>query len=116
MDGEGFVGEIWIMSAYSLTPYIFTGLGGIVLSNLVTVNEAVFVTGLSNIGLVWCAVCMLCGVMQIHQYSFTKAVTSMLLTVVGILFLLFILFLLVSLIGQLTDFIQNIATELRFRM
>ncbi len=40
----------------------------------------------------------------------------MVLTAVGILFLLFIAFLLVSLVGQLTEIIGNIATEIRFRM
>lgn len=56
MDGEGFAGEIWVMSAYSLTPYIVTGLSGILLSNVLSLNEAVFVSGLSALGTAWCAV------------------------------------------------------------
>ncbi len=116
MDGEGFAGEIWVMSAYSLTPYIVTGLSGILLSNVLSLNEAVFVSGLSALGTAWCAVCMICGIMKVHQYSFSKTLASMVLTAVGILFLLFIAFLMVSLVGQLTEFIGNIATEIRFRM
>ena len=104
----------WVLCNWSVST-LMDG-EGFLLSNVLSLNEAVFVSGLSALGTAWCAVCMICGIMKVHQYSFSKTLASMVLTAVGILFLLFIAFLMVSLVGQLTEFIGNIATEIRFRM
>lgn len=116
MDGEGFAKEIWTASAYSLLPSVFSGVLSLVLSNVLTQDEAFFVHGVTVIGTIWCTFNMVIALMKVHQYSFGKTIASAVLTVLGIAFVFFVCFLMYSIVGQFTDFIKNIVAELQFRM
>lgn len=116
INGEGKAGELFIGFSYALTPYCVCGIIAVLLSNVLTLREGVFVSGVQQIGIWWSALLIFIAAMRTNRYSFLKTILSLLLTIVGMVFVLFICIMLTTLIGQLGDFIKSIYTELTFRM
>ena len=87
-DGKGHLGDVYMGSAYALTPYIVIQLPLIILSNFVTVEEGTFYTVFNDISLMWCVMLLFMAMMMIHQYSFAKTLLFTIITV----FCLFVFF------------------------
>lgn len=116
IDSEGRVLEIFNASAYALTPYIVCQALSILLSNILTMREGAFVTGVSNLGLYLTIIYMLVAIGKTNRFGIAKTIISVLLTLVGIVFILFLFIMFFSLMGQLVSFIQNIYGEIQFRI
>ena len=59
---------------------------------------------------------MLFGMKACHQYTFTKTIVCIILTVIGMLLILFLLVLLMSLFQQVWLFFYTIYTEILYRI
>ena len=116
LDGEGNMRRIAIYSAYALVPYIVGSILSTILTYFVTLNESIWVTAISQIGLWWSVVLMVMGMKACHQYSFTKTIVCMILTVVGMLLILCLLVLVMSLFQQVWLFFFTIYTEIMYRV
>jgi hypothetical protein len=116
LDGNGTFKEIWIVSAYALVPYIAFTFVSIFLSNFITLEGAVFLNWIYKIGQWWSIILMILGLKEIHQYTVKKTLTSILLTILGILIIIFLALLTFSLYNQVATFIRTIFNELIFRL
>lgn len=115
MDGEGKMGEIYIASCYSLVPIILLFIPATILSNVLLLEEAMFVSYCVGIAYVWTGFLLVIGTLVTHNYSFSKNVLVCILSIVGIGIMLFIILLFLSVSGRLLSFIQNLLYELSFR-
>jgi len=116
MDGKGSLRQIYIGTAYAITPQVIIGLPLILLSNLVTVEEGVFYTYLSSFSTIWTGFLILCAMMMIHDYSLGKAVFSSLLTIIGMGVIIFILLLFFSLVSDGVGYFVSMYKEIAFRL
>lgn len=116
LDGEGNMKRIAIYSAYALVPYIIGSILSTAISYFITLDETIWMTAISQIGLWWSVVLMISGMKACHQYSFTKTITCMILTVIGMLLMLCLLVLIMSLFQQVWLFFFTIYTEIMYRV
>lgn len=116
MEGEGKFKEIVMASAYALIPLIVIYLPQIVLSHVVTREEAAFYYLLDSAALLWFVWLLFIGTMTVHQYTAGKTIVTMLLTLVMIGIIIFLGLLLFSVFQQMVSFIISIYNEIEFRM
>lgn len=114
-DGKGTLKDIYIGSAYALTPYILIQLPMIVFSNYITNEEGAFYGYFLSFSIVWCAFLFLASVMQIHDFTFGKAILSILSIIVGMLVIIFLLLLFFSLLSDAIAYFLSLYKEISFR-
>ena len=94
---------------YSLYPACWLYLAGTILSNFVSEDEAPLVSALFVFGMVLFFFYMFIGTIMVNQYTFTKNVATLLLTVVAILIICFVAMLFATLLAQfVNDWIEII--------
>ena len=115
LEGKGTLKEIFCASAYALIPTILcTGLS-VAVSRMLIMEERAFLMVIQAVGLLWSAWLLLSALKVIHDYSLTKTVMSLLLTVFGMLFVVFLAGLFFSLLQQVWSFVRSIYNELLYR-
>ena len=72
-------------------------------------------TLLDGICLIWVLGLLFFGMMTIHDYSLSKSVLTVILTLLGMCIILFILLLLASLVQEIYNYFYGIYKELVFR-
>lgn len=115
MTGKGKLGEIMTVTSYALIPYILSLFINLLLSHMLTKNEAVFLGIVSAIGLLWSAGLLFAGMMTIHQYSVGKTLLSFVVTLAGMLIIVFLAVLLFTLFMQVLTFVESVAWEVSVR-
>ncbi|WP_372630193.1 YIP1 family protein [Cohnella sp.] len=116
MDGEGKAKEIAIISAYALTPYVAALILTTLLSNVLVLEEGVFLPYMTAVSLIWSGVLMLVGFLAIHDYGFKRTLTSVLLTFAAMAIVVFLAMLFYTLFQQTYLFVKTIYNELMFRI
>lgn len=114
-DGKGSFKEIACSVAYSLIPYIAASYLAVALSYFLIADEGIFMSVISVIGLIWSGFVLVSTLRSIHEYSFSKTIISILLTLLGVLILIFIGILFIVLLQQIISFFQTIYNELLYR-
>ena len=114
-DGEGDFREIWVVTGYAIFPYVISVFVGTILSYFLTVDEGMFISFVTIIGLCYSLLLMVDGMMQIHRYSFGKVLIVLVVSVVGMFLILFLCFLVMILFQQLGSFITSVAEEIMMR-
>ena len=97
---------------YALYPACWLNLIGTFLSNLVTQNEAALVNALFVLGILLFFFYMFIRTIMVNQYSFTKNVATLLLSVVAMLLIMFVILLFATLFSQFVNDILEIITEI----
>jgi len=115
-DGKGRLKDIYMGTAYALTPFFMIGLPMIVVSNFVTLEEGVFYTYFNIFALIWCAFLILCAVLMIHDYSLLGGVVAVIASVAGMAIIMFIVLLFFSLISDAIMYFVSIYKEIVFRL
>ncbi|WP_338555390.1 Yip1 family protein [Paenibacillus sp. KS-LC4] len=115
MDGEGKFQEIVIATGYAMLPLILIYLPNMLLSNVITLREASFYYLLEFAATLWFVWLLFIGTMTVHQYTVTKTIMTMLLTVVVMGVIIFLGLLFFSLIQQIVSFVYTIYQELSLR-
>lgn len=115
LDGKGGFKEIACSTCYALIPYIVSTYVNVILSYFVTIDEGMFITIISAVGFLWSAVLLVSAFKTIHEYSFSKALISILLTIVGVIIVIFLCILLIGLLQQITSFFATIYNEIMYR-
>ncbi|MCL2364892.1 MAG: YIP1 family protein [Defluviitaleaceae bacterium] len=93
-DGKGKLSHIYMGYAYALAPQIIINIVQIPLSHVITFDEGAIFWSLSTISYLWFLLLLLCAMKEIHDYSFSKAIlTSILsLAVISIMVFIFVMF------------------------
>lgn len=115
MDGKGKMKEIIMMACYSYFPIMIVGFFNIILSNLITYDEAQFVLLLQIIGWSLTGFMALTGLLTIHEYGLGKVIWSVILTVVATAVILFLCLLVFNLAQQIYGFFYQIYEEISIR-
>lgn len=115
LEGKGKLKEIFIVTCYSLIPQILYILLFLGLSRFLIPSEAGFLSVLSTICMIWTVLLLLFGMMTVHDFSFTKAIGTSILSVLGIVLLAFIILMLATLFQDFITFVQTLFNELFFR-
>lgn len=117
MTGKGKLKDIIIASAYALVPLILINLPMIIVSNYLVLEEGTFYFLFLSIAVLWTGFLMFFGaVMTTHEYGFGKSIFTTLLTLVGILFTIFMGLVIMNLFELLVRFIEEVFTEIMFRI
>jgi len=114
LDGKATMKQIWVQSIYSLVPVLLSFPVLIVMSYVMTHEEAAFYYLISSIAVLWSAFLFLVGNMTIQDYTMGKTILMTLFTIAGIAAAIFIGIILFSTFQQLISFISTVITEIRF--
>jgi len=114
-EGKGKFKDVWIYLGYATIPYSVTAFAYTLLSNILTAEEATFLTYLNIVGIGWSLVMALFALQGVHMYSFKRNLASILVTILGMLVVIFIVFLMFNLFIQFFSFMESIITELMYR-
>lgn len=111
-DGKGTMKEIFLIYTYALYPLIFMMFIGTVASNFITLNEIAFVNFFFAFGQILFFFYLFVGLVMIHEYSFTRALSMVVLTILAMMIIIFVLSLATSLVSELISFFFTVSYEL----
>ncbi len=115
LDGKGNLKQIMALTSYSMVPFLLSSLINVGLSNILAVDEGIFITIVSAVGILWSFLLLIMGSIQLHEYSFGKTIFTLLLTVVAMIIFMVLGVLLFTLIQQMLTFISSVYYELSLR-
>lgn len=116
LDGEGTMKNICIYSSYSLIPYVLQIYINVILSHVLISDELIFMEIIRLTGTAWSILLLFMAIKAVHQYTFTKTILAVVLTIAAMLIMLFLLVLFMSLIQQVYIFISTLYTEITYRI
>jgi len=116
MNGEGRFKDIIIAIGYGTVPITIMMVFATIVSQVVADNEMVFYYIMLVLGVVYGVIMILIGIMQIHNYTLGKTLTTLFLTFVALLIIIFLLLLLSNMISMVVLFFRSIYLELLFRV
>ena len=116
MDGKGSFRDIFMTTAYALTPIVLVHTPLILVSRVITLDEGAFYYVFQILAVIWAVFLLLVGMSTIHDYSFSKNLFTSGLTVAGIGVVIFLTLLFANVVAQLLGFVDTIWTEITFRV
>jgi hypothetical protein len=116
MDGRGRMGEIYMAVAYALAPSLIINAVMILLSQVLTFDEAAVYRFLSGLSIGWTALLIIAGMMMVHDYSLAKTFLSSFLTIVGMSIIVFIFIIFFSLVSDSIAYFVSLYKEIFFRV
>lgn len=115
MDGEGKFVEIFTSTCFALIPLVVINFPWIWLSNVISMQESAFYHFSNSLAVAWSVFLLFVGNMTVHQFSPSKTIGIIILTVVAMGFMAFIGLLFFSLVQQIISFVYIIYQELVMR-
>ncbi|WP_274652139.1 YIP1 family protein [Paenibacillus humicola] len=115
MDGEGKFVDIFTSTCFALIPLILVNFPWIWLSNVISLQETSFYHFSGSFAILWCMFLLFVGNMTVHQFTPSKTIGTILLTVVAMGFMAFLCLLFFSLLQQIVAFVSTIYQELVLR-
>ena len=113
--GKGKMYEVYVSVAYSLVPIIIYRLFALIISNIMTQEEAFFLGVFEILSWIFAGFSLLVANMEIHEYDFFKVLKTTVIILLGMGLIIFLLFMVVVLIQQVITFGQTIYNELLLR-
>lgn len=116
MSGEGSMKDIFIALCYALIPMILMLFPVTLATNICSLDEEPFLVFFRALGYGWMIVLIIFGSMVIQDYSFSKNLLTVLLSIFGMAAIMFIVLLLFSLTGKMWGFFETIYQEIAYRL
>lgn len=116
LEGKGSYKDIYIASAFALTPLVLITVPMTIMSNFITLEEAAFYYVITSFAGLWALILMFIGNMTVHEFFTFKTVWSCLLTLAGMVLVGFIGLLFFSLIGEMITFVSSVYNEVTLRL
>ena len=113
MDGKGRLREIFNYCAYALLPYILGTAVMVLLSNVLTVDEAAFMHIGQIAVLLWTGASLLIALKEVHMYSLSRTLWTTALTLAGLVAVLVIAAIGYNVVTQFAEFVASLVTEIR---
>jgi hypothetical protein len=111
-DGEGKFKEIWVTTAYALLPMLIFEPFVIIFSNIASTDEAILVSAIGTVGLIWTLILEFLGMVICQQFTVSKTILLAIVTLLGLLAVMFIVLIFFSISQQMIDFVNNLWTEI----
>ena len=115
-DGKGRFKDIYMAMCYALIPYILIQLPLILVSNMISFDEAAYYQVLGSVSIIWCLFLAFVGLMQVHDYTPGKTFIFLIFTVFGALVILFLILVFFSLLSDAVGFFVSLYREIAFRL
>ena len=115
-DGEGSFKNIFVITAYSLSPYLIITPFVVIASYGVTFNESFILDLIWFVGVAWSAVILFIGIMRTHDYNFGETVKNILITVFFMLMAVVAAAIMYVMWYALISFIKSVLVEVDFRV
>lgn len=115
LDGEGTLRDVAIASAHACMPLIVLTPLMLILSNILTLQEAGMYHLVSQGAMLWTVYLLFLQIRTTHDYSTGKAIWIMVMTAIGMLLLWVLAILLYLMVGQIWVFVHNILQEVNLR-
>lgn len=114
-EGSGKFLDILTVLAYALFPKMLTDIVYIIGSNFVTAEEAMILTAVQMIGLVWFCFLVFSGLCVIHEYGAGRNLAMIIATFVAAIVIIFLATLYITLVEKALGFFTDFTTELARR-
>ena len=114
-DGEGKLKDIFIGFIYALSPYLIFAIPMFLISNIVTYNEEAIYKMVEFVIYAWCGINIILTVMELHDYSFWKALLNILLTLICFVLVLAFVAIIYVLGYQLVTYVIGVIKEVLIR-
>lgn len=115
-EGKGSFKDIFLVTCYSLMPLIIFQVVTPVLSQLMSLNELVYLQIIDGIGYGWMFLMLYLCIKEIHMYTAGKMISTLILTAIGAAIIVFIVLIFFSLLQELGSFIYSIYREFSMRL
>lgn len=114
-DGSGKLGDIFVVTCFSLLPKIVFDFTGIILSNFIIYEELPILAAFMSIGTLWFCFLVFSGLCVTHEYTAFTNIKMLIATFVAAIIIVFLMMLYLSLMGKMTNFVLSIFKELSKR-
>ena len=115
-DGKGRFRDIYMAMCYALVPYVLIQLPMILISHMISFDEAAYYSVLASVSVIWCMFLAFVGLMQVHDYSPGKTLVFLFFTIFGALVILFLILVFFSLLSDAVGFFVTLYREVAFRL
>lgn len=115
MSGKGTYKEILMTTGYALFPLLVIGFPGLLVSNVLTLEEMGFYRLMLYIAYAGTGWFLFMGILNIHEYGLFKTLIAFGLTAVAMSVMMFLGLLFFDLIQQIISFVSAIYEELSLR-
>nr|AHF25004.1 NHL repeat containing protein [uncultured bacterium Contig33] len=115
-EGKGRFKDIYMAMSYALVPYILINLPMVFVSNMLTLEEGSLYSVLLSFALIWCALLVFVGLMEIHDYGPGKTFIFIIVTIFGAAVIIFLVLVFFSLLSDAVSFFVSIYREIVYRM
>lgn len=114
-EGEARFRDLFIGAAYVLTPMLVFLPIRILLTNVLTFNEAFFITLIDVVSYGWTGLLVVLMIMYLNDYSFKRTLVILILTAFTVLIVAALGFVIWVLVNQLINFVSGIYGEVVYR-
>lgn len=101
---------------YALVPYVLIQLPLILVSHMISFDEASYYTVLMSASTIWSLFLAFVGLMQVHDYGPGKTIVFLIATVFGALVILFLILVFFSLLSDAAGYFVSLYREIVFRL
>jgi hypothetical protein len=115
MDGEGKFVDIFTSTCFALVPLVIINFPWIWLSNVISLQETTFYYFCNSFAVLWSMYLLFVGNMTVHQFTPSKTILTIALSLVAIGFMAFLCLLFFSLLQQIVSFVTIIYQEITLR-
>ena len=115
-NGEGSMRGIYTTTAYALSPYIIGCPFVLLLTYVLTNNEAFVVTLLHIILLCWCAVNIFIATREVHNYEIKETIINILIILFFIIMVIVACVILYLIWLSVWDYVSQVFGEVKFRV
>ncbi|NMO95106.1 Yip1 family protein [Paenibacillus lemnae] len=115
MGGEGKFRDILMATSYALVPLVLIYPPMTLFSRFMVQEETVFYYLLNTAAVFWFIGLLFVGIMTVHQYSPSKTILTIFLSVVVMGIIVFLGTLIFSMLQQIAEFVINVYREIIFR-
>ena len=115
-DGKGRFKDIYMAMCYALVPYVLIQLPMVMVSNVLTFEEASFYSVLLSISVIWCVFLAFVGLMEVHDYGPGKTFIFLIVTILGASVISFLILVFFSLLSDAAAYFVSMYREVIFRL
>ena len=115
-DGKGRFKDIYMAMCYALVPYVMIQLPMVLVSNVLTFEEASFYSVLLSISVIWCVFLAFVGLMEVHDYGPGKTFIFLIVTILGASVIIFLILVFFSLLSDAAAYFVSMYREVIFRL
>jgi len=115
-DGEASFKQLFSGIMYAFAPLFILKPIVIIMTNVLTLNEAFFITFTNTIAYSWTAILIFLAIKNINDYTFPKAIRTVLLAIFVTVVTALLIFIMYVLIMQVADFGTSVTREAVFRI